>query len=87
MITMCISVLVSAIKSAKDSKSNNYVDFLCWGGSVSVPVDKEQLEKIKPFVGLEALAVFEMRTISTILYERPVTVFIPSRFVTIKKSE
>lgn len=84
---MCISVLVSAIKSAKDSKSNTYVDFLYWGGSVSVPVDKEQLEKIKPFVGLEALAVFEMRTISTILYERPVTVFIPSRFVTIKKSE
>lgn len=87
MITMGVSVVVSALKVAKDSKSNNYVDFLCWGGSVSIPVNNEQFASIKPFDGLEAIAVFEMRACSTILYERPVTVFIPSRFVTIKKSE
>lgn len=80
---MSFPVLVQSLKVAKDENHHNYGNFLFTGGALSVPVDSENIVTLKEFQGSEIVAIFEMKPISIVRFNRAVCVFEPIRFVSV----
>lgn len=80
---MSFPVLVQSVKVAKDENHNNYGNFLFTGGALSVSVDSDYIATLKDIQGSEIVALFEMKPISIVRFNRAVCVFEPIRFVSI----
>lgn len=78
---MSFPVVVQSVKVAKDENHNNYGNFLFTGGALSVPVDPGTIAALKEIQGSEIIAVFEMKPVSIVRFNRAVCVFEPVRFV------
>ena len=80
MLKMPVPVFVDSVREGKDKSF--YADFMFLGGSISVSVDRAAVETLKPFVGKNAVVVFEMRPKTQVLFgDRPVSMFQPVGFV------
>lgn len=87
MSEIAIPVIVESVKAAKDEKSNNYADFLFTGGSISIPVDRQAFDLLKPLEGSEVMAAFRVKPMQVVRFGRSITVFEPSKFIQIIKSK
>lgn len=85
MLKMQIPVTVLSVKAAKDEKSNNYVDLLFTGGSISIAVDSAIFTIIKPLEGCEVFATFLMKPQAIVKFGRPVSVFEAIKIIDVKK--
>jgi len=80
MLKMPVPVFVDSVREGKDKSF--YADFMFLGGSISVSVDRAAAENLKPLIGKEVVAVFEMRPKTQVLFgDRPVSMFQPVGFV------
>lgn len=83
MLKMSFPVIVSSVRGSKDGKSF-YAEFNVSGGQINLPVDASHTEKLKSIIGTEKVLSFEMKPRNIVVYERPITVFEPCRFLGIE---
>ncbi|MPM41217.1 hypothetical protein SDC9_87867 [bioreactor metagenome] len=79
-------VVVDSVREGKNGSF--YAEFQIMGGSISVAVDKQTAEIVKPMIGQPAIAVFQMRPRSQVVFgDRSVTMFEPVAFLEFERKQ